>query len=616
MRGAGVRYPFFGISPDEYDVGTNPCCAINASGVVVEIHQAQLEKGDLYWSVGQVEGVTLRWTGHDPDKYDDGAHPSVALYGNVVLEVHDTTDQLIRSPNCWYRTGRVVGSSIDWDGEHDEYADGKDPAVAVNRNGVVVEVHNGSDNDSLYWRVGQLTGTALEWNGSGTEEFEATTPSIAVNGAGVVVQVHEFASKLKYAIGQVRGDRIEWHGEREYDSGSYPSVALTEDNYVFEIHEGTRRLFQRVGRVVGDVIEWNDYFGNDEHSNYVDAGTAPQIATNGKVAIQTHMSETVSMGLHANASLVVDRASWMEDHLGTLGSRTLRQIAMPGSHDAGMYTHGIETLGKTQDLDIYSQLVDGVRYFDLRPQYEDDDDEFYIHHGEGVLNVVGPKLTDVLDDIARFMLEGHRELAVLKFSHYEHFDQSIFDDMCVLIVQKLGAWFYTGWTPGGKRLADTTLNEYLGARGTALVVCDEPYTIPTSINGLYVYRDWQSENPREAQLTVFDIYSATMFFDVMAYSTDTDEFDLPRGQIPKFEVFNGRCKDNSMVPCDLFLLSWTLTPPTAVWPESRIANKNLVDNMAAIGANADRRVINILYVDYVEYARGTDVAMVRNGIAP
>ena len=613
-----MRYPFFGISPDEYDVGSNPCCAINSSGTVVEIHQAQGGIGDLFWWVGKVEGVTLKWLNHDEDKYDDGANPAVALYGDVVLEVHDTTDQVVGAPDCWYSTGKVIDDRIDWSvGEHDKYGSGRDPTIAVNRNGVVVEVHNDDRNSSLHWRRGQLSGTSLDWKDDGDLDFDGSLPSIAVNGAGVVVEVHEFAGKLKYVIGQVNGNKIDWDDEEhEYDSGTYPSVALTEDNYVFEIHEGARRLFQRVGRVTGKLIEWIDYFGNGEHSNYVDAGTGPQIATNGRVAIQTHMAETLLFGLHANASLVVDRASWMQDHLGTLGGRTLRQICVPGSHDAGMYTHGIETLGKTQDLDIYSQLIDGVRYFDLRPQYEDDDEEFYIHHGEGTFNVVGPKLTDVLDDIAEFMAE-HRELAVLKFSHYEHFNQDIFDELCALIAEKLGTWLYKGWVAGGKRLADTTLNEYLGARGAALVVFDGDYTIPTTIKGLYVYRDWQSEEPQQAQLTVFDIYSATMSFDTMAYSEEIEEeYDVPRGQIPKFEGFDGRCKNDTNVPCDLFLLSWTLTPPTAVWPESRIANKNLVNNMADVGTNEDGRIINILYVDYVEYARGTDVAMVRNGIAP
>jgi hypothetical protein len=610
-----MRYPFFGISPDQYDVGVNPSCAINASGVVVEIHKAQGPADWLYWWVGQVNGVTLRWTGHDTNKFDTGYNPPVALTNdNVVLQVHDSGGVTL---NCWYSTGKVSGNRIDWKaGEKGKYSGGRDPTVAVNKNGVVVEVHNREVGDPLFWSVGQLTGTKLKWTGHDKNSFgSGFNPSIAVNSAGVVVLVQDSGlSKLWYWIGQVQGTKINWIGNFEYDSGSNPSVALTEDNYVFEVHQGGASVYQRVGRVNGNRIDWNDYFGNGSLSNYFDDGITPQTATNGKVAIQTHSSEVI-WTMHADASLVVDRASWMQDHLNVLGTKTLRQIAVPGSHDAGMYVYGLATLGKTQDLNIYSQLVDGVRYFDLRPQYKSKTDEFVIHHGEGVLNVEGPKLDEVLDQIARFMREGHRELAVLKFSHYEDFDQAAFGKMCDRINAKIGAWFYTGWSASGKRLADTPLSDYLGSRGTALVVCDGSYTIPANIKGIYVYRDWEADDPQSGQLTVFDIYSKTTDFDVMAYSTEIVD-GLPRGQIPKFNQFNGRCKKKPDVPCDLFLLSWTLTPPTAVWPFSRIANKNLVNNMDAVGKNAAGQIVNILYVDYVEYARGTDVAMVRNGIAP
>jgi hypothetical protein len=612
-----MRYPFFGISPDQYDVGSYPSCAINSSGVVVEVHKTEGPADYLYWWVGQVDGVTLHWTGHDTDRFDKGYNPSVALTdGNVVLEAHDSGGVTL---NCYYRIGVVTGNRIDWK-EKGKYSGGKDPTVAVNKQGVVVEVHNREVGDPLFWSVGQLTGTKLKWTGHDKNKFaDGLNPSIAVNSAGVVVLVHETGkNRLQYWIGQVSGSKINWLRHAEYDNGVTPGVALTEDNYVFEVHQAhnSKTLMQRVGRVNGSTIDWIDVLGTGACSYYFDDGITPQTATNGKVAIQTHSSEVI-WTMHADASLVIDRASWMQDHLNVLGTRTLRQIVVPASHDAAMYVGGLAIVGKTQDLTIYSQLVDGVRYFDLRPQYKKKTDEFVLHHGSGILNVEGPKLDDVLDQIAKFFNEGHRELAVLKFSHYEDFNQDAFTKMCDRINKKIGTWFYTGWSASGKRLADTTLNEYLGVRGTALVVCDGSYELPANIRGFYVYRDWEADEPKEAQLTVFDIYSETTDFDVMAYSKEPDKNRpvVPRGQLPKFNQFNGKCQKDSAVPCDLFLLSWTLTPPTAVWPFSRIANKKLVENMDAVGKNPAGQIVNLLYVDYVEYARGTDVAMVRNGLA-
>ncbi len=118
----------------------------------------------------------------------------------------------------------------------------------------------------------------------------------------------------------------------------------------------------------------------------------------------------------------------------------------------------------------------------------------------------------------------------------------------------------------------------------------------------------------------------------MEYGTDPDgdQPTLPVGQFPKFDDFNGTCKNTYTpvgatspvtVPCDLFLLSWTLTPPTAVlgqnvWAFSSSANKVLGSDTANIGANSAGQIVNLLYVDYVEYARVCDVALARNGITP
>lgn len=628
-----MRYPFFGISPDSYSEGKWSSVAMSGNGAVVSIHESVENKGKkvktgwLMARVGQVEGTTLRWLSGDK-KFDDGFNPAVAVTDNgVVLEVHDSGGI---SPNVWYTTGRLSGNTIDWKaGEHKKYDGGRDPTVAVNKSGVVVEVHSREVAGPLFWSVGKLDGTKMKWTGHDKKKFDdGYNPSIAINSSGLVVEMHDSGmGKLWYWIGQVKGDKIEWIGHEEYDSGVKPSVSLTDDGHVFEMHQaqaipplfdGTT-LWQRYGKVNGKKIEWLDVFGNGV-SNYVDDGIVPAIASNGKQAVHTHSSENFP-NLHADASLVIDRASWMQDHLGKLGGKTLREIAVPASHDAGMYLGGFSfsTLGKTQDLSIFGQLKDGVRYFDLRPQYKSKSGEIVLHHGSGVFNVEGAKLADVLDQIARFMKEGHRELAMFKFSHYEDFTQDGYTKMCNLITQKVGTWLYAG-PPAGRRLADVPLNDYLATRGTALMLFDKDgdkqYAFPPGAKGLYVYREWSSEHAAQGDLVVFDIYSDTMDFDVMAYSTkpDKDYPMVPRGQLPKFNYYNGKCLKVPEVTCDLFLLSWTLTPPTAVWTVARLADKHLVDVVGPLGKNPAGLSMNLLYLDYVEYARATDLCLLRNGL--
>jgi hypothetical protein len=608
----GTKSLFFGICPGPFDQGVKSSIAINGSKTVVEIHTAQGLSNQLWWQLGGVGGVSLDWRGHGTVNDDSGHNPSVALNDQgVVLEVHDSGGGAL-----WYWTGQVSGTSIAWK-DHGKYDSGVDPAVAVNRNGVVVEVHQSNGlSTKLWWWVGQLSGTSITWTGHASlEDDSGYNPSVAVNNNGLVVEVHDSgAGTLWYWIGQVSGDTINWHGHAQYDTGSNPSVSLTDDGMVYEAHQGTNQVWQRIGRVVDNAIQWIDVLGTGAESYYYDDGVRPQIAVNGGAGVQVHSSETFS-DLYANASLVFDRAGWMGDNLAKIGGTALRQLALPASHDAGMYPGGLAVFGKTQDLNLYSQLSYGVRYFDLRPKYTGG--EFILYHGP----IDGPKLTDVLAQIRSFYAQGHRELAILKFSHYDGFDQTVFTKLCQLLQDKnsgLGDWLYYTNAPQQPRLADRTLQDYLGQRGTALVVCDGSWAFPSSPSpsGLFRYRDWESDDPQNGDLTVFDIYSNTMSFETMATSTEASDYGLPRGQLPKFQGFNGTCYKNAAVPCDLFLLSWTLTPPTAVWSFSRLANKELVDYLAPVGPNRSQKIVNLLYTDYVEYSRSTDVAVVRNGCAP
>jgi hypothetical protein len=98
--------------------------------------------------------------------------------------------------------------------------------------------------------------------------------------------------------------------------------------------------------------------------------------------------------------------------------------------------------------------------------------------------------------------------------------------------------------------------------------------------------------------------------------SDTTDYDVMKGdQLGKFAAFNGKCKKKPEVLCDLFLLSWTLTPTTHVWKTCKEANQNLGAEMAKLAVpNSLGFIPHILYVDYVESARVTDVALLRNGL--
>ena len=116
--------------------------------------------------------------------------------------------------------------------------------------------------------------------------------------------------------------------------------------------------------------------------------------------------------------------AWMQSTLSNIGSKTLREIAMPESHDSGMsqMTHwdgGVPHNSLTQFVNVYQQLVFGARFFDIRPVLSHG--KFYTGHYSKVLSsqagASGRTINDIVKDINRFTSEHPGELIILDLSH-------------------------------------------------------------------------------------------------------------------------------------------------------------------------------------------------------
>jgi len=84
-------------------------------------------------------------------------------------------------------------------------------------------------------------------------------------------------------------------------------------------------------------------------------------------------------------------------------------------------------------------------------------------------------------------------------------------------------------------------------------------------------------------------------------------------QFDKFNRYDGKCKARRDIPCDLFLLSWTLTPPTFVWGYALEANRNLEAALKELKIpNCFGREANLLYRDSVASSNVTDMAIQQN----
>ncbi len=78
-------------------------------------------------------------------------------------------------------------------------------------------------------------------------------------------------------------------------------------------------------------------------------------------------------------------SGWMERLYSQDSDVRLRDIAIPGTHDAGTFSikslASIEAVSVTQSRDLCQQAKDGIRYFDLRVSNDDDNNKFIIVHG-------------------------------------------------------------------------------------------------------------------------------------------------------------------------------------------------------------------------------------------
>ncbi len=571
----------------KFGKGKSPSVAMNADQDMVMVHVPSGH--ELAYRQGVVQRATVAWS---PDqRYGDGREPSVGMSRTHALGVHRGVDDDRLFYELFQRgSGNLI--LID-DGRYD---DGLRPCVAINDQGSILQVHKSGTQDRLWYRTGRISNGKVVWNKK--DDFaDGANQSISLNNLGQAIVVYSRGGGVYYRLVVTDGDDIQIHEEHKAASeGTHASVAFDDAGRFVLCYSVGGSLQQRFGRLSGSSVTWGG-------SVAYDTGDRVTVAAANALAVQVHTSEQDDNDFFTT-SLILDRSHWMTERSGQLGTLPLRELVLPGSHDAGTYPDTISLFGKTQDKNIFQQLTYGARWFDLRIKhfgfpYSD----LYAFHGFEPLP--GAKLTEMLDDIRDFKQQsGGKELIILKFSHFpDDFTLENWNQMVKQIEERIGPWLYRGPLPEGKRLADLTLNEYNGA---VLVVVDKSWAKDHPHPGFWIYRNWDSGDAASGHLRVFDHYSKTADYDKMR-----DQ------QIRHFLDYDGFCTDQAKSPCDLFLLSWTLTPfetglegVASVRDLAHTPNQHLGDEVAKLPAvNAQGRIINVAFVDFLQYARVSDVAI-------
>lgn len=304
----------------------------------------------------------------------------------------------------------------------------------------------------------------------------------------------------------------------------------------------------------------------------------------------------------------IDGGKWMQQSLSQLGEKTLKELCLLGSHDAGMsiITSATNSFvnksnALTQSLSVGGQLDRGARYFDIRPVISAG--AYYTGHYTKVAKTSwqganGQSIAAIVEEVNDFSAKN-KELIILKISNtlntdvgnfsYRSFNQEEWEKLFVEL-QKLKNLYSTSNT--SVNFNRMKLNELIGKQSAVIVVFESG----VSLGGYYGKGFYKSSN-----LSVSDEYSNTNNLEYMI----EDQLNKMKIQTPQSA---------------LFLLSWTLTQsvPQVIAPVVSIedmadkANQCLSEKLYPA---TDRRSAfpNIIYMDYINADNvGLAVAMAVN----
>lgn len=309
---------------------------------------------------------------------------------------------------------------------------------------------------------------------------------------------------------------------------------------------------------------------------------------------------------------------WMHSNLATLDSRSIRQICMPGSHDAGMSVRnggtvfGVDDNIITQRGNVAFQLQCGSRYFDIRPAISAG--RFVAGHYSALGDKSwqggnGQSLDDVIREINDFA-SRNKELIIIDLSHdintdvgnkhYRPFNQEEWDRLFGQLKSTLKN-LYIASDPRNVDLTTIRLGDIIRDRAAVIVIarCHSSISLE-KCNDQGIYRG--------GQFPIYDSYSNSPRVDQMS-----------KDQLQKMAA--QRTSPDSR----FFLLSWTLTQDATLAVSSIVG---IGDNIVELADKADPVLYqnllekcttdcypNVLYVDGMESSDIAALAMAVNNTA-
>ncbi len=273
----------------------------------------------------------------------------------------------------------------------------------------------------------------------------------------------------------------------------------------------------------------------------------------------------------------------------------LKDIMMPGAHDAGLYELNECSFGanacntETQLLNFSQQLMQGIRIFDVRPAYYNK--KFYTQHATSCdgLGCKGALLPTIYSHINEF-LDTHAELVILEMSHYcgtSISDTALLDLANRILGDKIYKETAVSATPFFKR----PLKDIIGSS--------------TSGKVLFLYEGVIDNADNRAN----GMFNGSILPREGSWTNSHYLADLKRDQLAQYRNFSNDGEH-------LFQFSWQITQnelqaincflnPNAPYIHQTADSANVqiapvMDSLISVGQIRKGRIPNIIYLDYSE----------------
>uniref|UniRef100_A0A1Y1M5P8 Phosphatidylinositol-specific phospholipase C X domain-containing protein n=2 Tax=Photinus pyralis TaxID=7054 RepID=A0A1Y1M5P8_PHOPY len=160
--------------------------------------------------------------------------------------------------------------------------------------------------------------------------------------------------------------------------------------------------------------------------------------------------------------------TWMFDNSHRIGKKRIGSVIIPGTHNSGSSKTAtfLQSYVMNQDRNVWTQLVFGIRYLDLRVGYYGREG-FYINHD--VVRIT--RLEPVLREIRKFSELAPREIIVVDFHRFPYpsnFNANIHESLLKVLHYELHD---LALYPSGLQIGSgPTFNE-IWARNKSIIVC-------------------------------------------------------------------------------------------------------------------------------------------------